>query len=166
MGARYRSRRTEPVNHKGPPAKCRGGYGDLMSPQVQRRDRHGRGLRGQSPWHGARRFQEHVQAAIESLEPTWGAVLRGIEFVIADIPDLPVLREANTAPLLDQDGMPLAEVISGTPTRIIFYRHPITIRCTDGDQLEALVLDVLIEEVAELVGVDPEDVDERYGESE
>jgi predicted Zn-dependent protease with MMP-like domain len=123
------------------------------------RDRHGRGLRvGSSPWRSSRHFEQSVRAAVESLEPAWGAKLTGVEFVVADIPDLD---------RIDSLSVPLAEnVISAGTTRIVVYRHPITVRSVDSNDIEALILDVLIEQIAELLSMDPEDVDERYGQSD
>jgi predicted Zn-dependent protease with MMP-like domain len=123
------------------------------------RDRHGRGLRvGSSPWRSSRHFEESVRAAVESLEPAWGTKLQGVEFAVADIPDLDQI---------DSLSVPLAEnLISGGSTRIVLYRHPITVRSVDSADVEALILDVLIEQIAELLNLDPEDVDERYGQSD
>jgi predicted Zn-dependent protease with MMP-like domain len=123
------------------------------------RDRHGRGLRvGSSPWRSSRHFEERVRAAVESLEPEWGAKLQGVEFAVADIPDLD---------RLDSLSVPLAEnLLSNGTTRIVLYRHPITVRSVDSSDVEALILDVLIEQIAELLNMDPEDVDERYGQSD
>jgi predicted Zn-dependent protease with MMP-like domain len=126
------------------------------------RDRHGRGSRTLRPWNSAPRFDDAVHSAIDALEPTWGAALRSVEFVVADIPDVDHITESDVV----DGGMPLAELVSGSPTRIVFYRHPITLRCNEAAELSALVLDVLIEQVAALVGVEPEDVDERYGDSD
>lgn len=101
-----------------------------------------------------------MRAALVSLEPSWGAALRGIEFAVADIPEID---------LIEKDGVPLAQTFAaepGTPARVVLYRHPITVRSADGDDVEALVLDLLIEEIAALLGMEPEDVDDRYGESE
>jgi predicted Zn-dependent protease with MMP-like domain len=44
----------------------------------------------------------------------------------------------------------------------VIFRRPIEHRCETRDDLEAMVLTVLVEQVAELLGMDPEDVDPRY----
>lgn len=123
----------------------------------RRRDRHGRGARvGSRPWHGLVHFEAEVHAAIASLEPNW-PVLGDAQISIIDIPDLDRLDAA------DSMSMRLAELTPG-PT-ITVFRHPITIRCNDSAELKALILDVLIEQLAEIVGLDPEEIDDRYGES-
>jgi predicted Zn-dependent protease with MMP-like domain len=113
---------------------------------------------GSSPWRSSRHFEESVRAAVESLEPAWGATLKGVEFAVADIPDLDRIESLS---------VPLAEnMIDGGTTRVVVYRHPITVRCVDSADVEALILDVLIEQIAELLNMDPEDVDDRYGQSD
>jgi predicted Zn-dependent protease with MMP-like domain len=45
----------------------------------------------------------------------------------------------------------------------VLFRRPIEHRCETRDELQALVLTVVVEQVAELLGMDAEDVDPRYG---
>ena len=61
--------------------------------------------------------------------------------------------------------MPLASLVRGhgtTPTRLVLFRRPIEHRCETRADLEAMVLTVVVEQVAELLGIDAEDVDPRY----
>jgi len=61
--------------------------------------------------------------------------------------------------------VPLASLVRGhgaQPTRLVLFRRPIEHRCETRGDLEALVLTVLVEQVAELLGMDAEDVDPRY----
>ena len=61
--------------------------------------------------------------------------------------------------------VPLASLVRGTggrPTRLVLFRRPIEHRCETRAELEAMVLMVLVEQVAELLGIDAEDVDPRY----
>jgi len=44
----------------------------------------------------------------------------------------------------------------------VVFRRPIEHRCETRAELEAMVLMVLVEQVAELLGIDAEDVDPRY----
>ena len=48
------------------------------------------------------------------------------------------------------------------PTRLVLFRRPIEHRAETRDELEALVLTVVVEQVAELLGIDAELVDPRY----
>jgi predicted Zn-dependent protease with MMP-like domain len=58
-----------------------------------------------------------------------------------------------------------AEGGAGRPPRIVVYRRPLLARADDEEELADLVFDVVVEQVAELLGLDPEDVDPGYGES-
>ena len=61
--------------------------------------------------------------------------------------------------------MPLARsqpAAGGKPARIVVYRRPAQARAEGEEELAALVFDVVVEEVARLLGVDPETVDPGY----
>ncbi len=61
--------------------------------------------------------------------------------------------------------MPLARsqpAAGGKPARIVVYRRPAQARAEGEEELAALVFDVVVEEVAGLLGVDPETVDPGY----
>lgn len=61
--------------------------------------------------------------------------------------------------------VPLASLVRGagtTPTRLVLFRRPIELRSETRDDLSAMVLTVLIEQVSELLGRPPEDIDPRY----
>jgi predicted Zn-dependent protease with MMP-like domain len=48
------------------------------------------------------------------------------------------------------------------PARIVLYRRPLMARADDEEDLSELVLDVVVEEFARLLGVDPQAVDPGY----
>jgi predicted Zn-dependent protease with MMP-like domain len=54
----------------------------------------------------------------------------------------------------------------GKPTRLVLFRRPIEHRSETRADLEAMVLTVLVEQVAELLGIEPSDVDPRYDPGE
>ena len=75
----------------------------------------------------------------------------------------------------DSDEIPLARVIPGTPdrgdparpatpTRIVVYRRPLLARADNDDDLSDLVYDVVVEELARALGIDPDTIDPHYGE--
>ncbi|HET9893636.1 MAG TPA: metallopeptidase family protein [Streptosporangiaceae bacterium] len=150
--------------------------------RIRRRDRHGRGLRGPlapagSPLYRSRseRFDDLVLAAVAQLEPRWEAELSGVEFAVEEVPaaDLPV------EPLLtdDYDPVPLARLDPARsqtddpsrparPARIVIYRRPLLARADGEDELGELVLDVVIEEFARLLGVDPQAIDPGYADDD
>ena len=54
--------------------------------------------------------------------------------------------------------------VRGAPTRLVLFRRPIEHRATIRDELEAMVHTVVVEQLAELLGLTPGQVDERYGD--
>jgi hypothetical protein len=52
----------------------------------------------------------------------------------------------------------------GRRARVVVYRRPVEIRTKGRDERAALVHEIVVEQVAELLGLTPETVDPRYGE--
>jgi predicted Zn-dependent protease with MMP-like domain len=133
----------------------------------QPRDRHERGVRGPlmpSTLPGYRTrgelFDELVLDAVERLERRWSAQLEGVEFAVEDVPP------SDPAPW-ERGEVPLGRLFPADPplpTRIVVYRRPVETRADDREDLAHLVNDVVVEQVAHLVGVEPEEVDPRHGE--
>lgn len=117
----------------------------------------------------AQRFDDLVLEAVAQLEPRWQAELSGVEFAVEEIP-------AGDAPDGDPEPVPLARLDpaassgdpgqSPRPARIVVYRRPLMARADDEDDLSELVLDVVVEEFARLLGVDPQAVDPGYPDEE
>jgi predicted Zn-dependent protease with MMP-like domain len=143
-------------------------------PRIRRRDRHGRGLRGRLvppavPLYRSRaeQFDDLVLEAVGRLEPRWEGELSGVEFAVQEVPE-----DEELAP--DVISVPLARSIPGsadtanpsrpaTPARIVLYRRPLMARAEDDEELAELVFSVVVEELADLLGVDPEAIDPGYG---
>jgi hypothetical protein len=71
----------------------------------------------------------------------------------------------STTPDVLEDGeVPLARLLPGRPgrqelpPRIVLYRRPLEFRAMDREDLADLVHDVIIEQVANLLGVDPDEL--------
>lgn len=131
-----------------------------------RRDRHGRGLRGPlvpnelpASRTRAERFDDFVLDAVDRLEPRWGAQLAAVEFAVEDVPP------GEPAPW-ENGEIPLGRFFpaeSSMAPRVVVYRRPLETRVLDARELAPLVHDVVVEQVAHLLGVEPEAVDPRYG---
>jgi hypothetical protein len=161
------------------------------SGQIRRRDRHGRGLRGSLvppgvPLHRTRseRFDDLVLLAVSQLEPRWEEELSGIEFGVEEIPPiLPDLDDPEPVPLarLEPGSAPagppdpagpmalpgqrtegVRRQLPSRPARIVLYRRPLLARADGEEELAELVLDVIVEEFARWLGVDPQTVDPGY----
>ncbi|MFI7403231.1 metallopeptidase family protein [Streptomyces sp. NPDC049541] len=137
-------------------------------PGPRRRDRHGRGMRGpiappQVPLAASRAeaFADLVQDSVERLERRWPQ-LAEIDFLVLEVPRLDGPTEAWS-----DEAVPLGGTIpsrEGRPARVVVYRRPVEIRTKGRDERAALVHEVVVEQVAELLGLTPETVDPRYGE--
>jgi len=106
----------------------------------------------------AERFDDHVLDAVERLERRWARPLDGTEFAVEEVP-------ASSPAPWEQGGVPLGRYFpadAGMPARIVVYRRPIEARAVDEGDLAELVWDVLIEQVAHLLGRRPEEIDPRY----
>lgn len=158
----------------------RTGEGDNGA-RIRRRDRHGRGLRGVLappgvPLHRSRsqRFDELILEAVARLEPRWEAQLSGVEFAVEEIPppDLPGLGpESVSLARLDPGSSGTGSPGTGDggvarPPRIVVYRRPLAARADSEDELGELVFEVVVEEFARLLGIDPEDVDPGFGDED
>ncbi|MFC7309967.1 metallopeptidase family protein [Streptomyces monticola] len=140
-------------------------------PRTRRRDRHGRGMRGpvappQVPLSASRGevFMDLVQESVERLERRWPQ-LADIEFLVLDVPRMDSPDGSDEA--FGDETVPLGGTLSAQedrPARIVVYRRPVEIRTKSRDERAALVHEVVVEQVAELLGLAPESVDPRYGE--
>ena len=154
----------------------------------RRRDRHGRGLRGplvpptvsvggrvvRVPAAQTRgeRFDDLVLDAVEDLEQRWARELEGVEFAVEDVPAVPLDGE----PGYDEDvvadetaggAVPLGRLLPSavdargrrTAPRIVVYRRPLEARASGRQDLADLVHDVVVDQVARLLHLDPDEVD-------
>jgi predicted Zn-dependent protease with MMP-like domain len=131
------------------------------------RDRRGRGMRGPAilpdrPGEPMlptprERFDDLVLDIVGDLERRWSDRLGLVEYAVEDAPQIPDDWSSGTVPLSS-----LVRGSGGRPTRLVLFRRPIEHRSETRADLEALVLTVLVEQVAELLGIEPGDVDPRY----
>jgi predicted Zn-dependent protease with MMP-like domain len=139
-----------------------------MQPDHRRRDRRGRGIRGPFAPQAvpitrtrAAAFDELVLDAVEHLEVRWADQLNKIQFAVEDVPPAALLGRSTIEPV------PLGAWFPATgnrPAQVVIYRRPIEARSTGLEELAELVHDIVVEKVAEYLGLDPEAVDPGYGE--
>jgi predicted Zn-dependent protease with MMP-like domain len=97
-------------------------------------------------------------AAVARLDKRWARELAEVQFVVEDVPDLSDW---------DRDWVPLGRsdpAEAGLRARVVLYRRPIQTRARGEIALRRLVLDVVVEQVADVLGMDPKDVDSGYSE--
>lgn len=139
-----------------------------MEPGVPRRtrDRRGRGMRGpgvapRSPGtsagpSGRERFDAIVLEAVALVEARWHDRLGLVDYAVEDTPLVPDDWDDRTVPLAS-----LVRGHGGAPTRLVIFRRPVEHRCSNRQELRALVLTVVVEQVAELLGRSTDEVDPR-----
>ncbi|QLH27027.1 metallopeptidase family protein [Streptomyces sp. Rer75] len=130
----------------------------------------------------AESFIDLVQDSAERLERRWPQ-LSGVDFTVLEVPVTGVGGGADApsghgldghpphGPGLtdgwDGESVPLGRFIAArgdAPDRIVIYRRPVEIRTKNRDERALLVHEVVVEQVAELLGLEPESVDPRYGQ--
>jgi len=118
----------------------------------------------------AQQFDDMVLDAVEHLEGRWAAKLESVEFAVEDVPPLPDGPPESLVygtDVIEDGAIPLARLLPAgadadgrpTPPRIVVYRRPLEVRSLDKADLADLVHDVVVEQVANLLGLDPDEVD-------
>ena len=102
-------------------------------------------------------FDAIVLGIVQDLEARWHAELGLVEFAVEEAPMVPDDWDAATVPLAS-----LVRGTGGTPTRLVLFRRPIELRSASRGDLSAMVLTVLVEQVSELIGRPPDEIDPRY----
>lgn len=132
----------------------------------RRRNRHGRGLRGELmlptlPGYRTRsdRFDDFVLDSAERLHDIWGKPLDGVRFAVDEIP--PGLEHL----VADRTPAPMGSYSPATAEEgpvITLYRRVVEQACGSREELQDLVHDVVVEYTAEMLGVPPESLDPVY----
>ncbi|TDE34735.1 metallopeptidase family protein [Actinomadura sp. 6K520] len=149
---------------------------------VRRRDRRGRGVRGplappQAPVSRTRaeRFDDLVDDEVRRLHLRWGRELAGVAFTVEEVPSVEPWFDGpiplgQTVPQPPPAGRPAdparpsgpGAAESGGQVRIVVFRRPVEARATGEAEMSLLIRDLLVEEVADLLGLSPESVDPSY----
>jgi len=149
-----------------------------MPARRRRRDRRGRGARGPlAPAHvplvdsPTERFDGIVLDAVEHVEARWHDRLAALDFAVEEVPPVQGADpHGDWEDEISSAGVPLARLLGAGPGRrawIVIYRRPLELRALDREDLEDLVHDIVVEEVAHFLGMDPAEVDpEGYGPPE
>ncbi|NUS55205.1 MAG: metallopeptidase family protein [Streptomycetaceae bacterium] len=143
-------------------------------PTARSAGRRGRGVRGpmlpQSvpAWRTrAEKFDLLVLEAFAPLDSRWHDRLTKLDLAVDDVPEIPSadLDSVNWSDEFLADGpVPLAQLVPAgvdrrgglTRSRVVLYRRPLELRAKDPDDLADLVHDVLVQQIAAYLGVDPD----------
>lgn len=116
------------------------------------------------------RFDALVLDALEPIDERWHDELEQLDVAVDDVPEVTDADPATVtwgSDVVEDGKVPLARLVpagvdrAGLPTRarIVLYRRPLESRAQDGGDLADLVHEVLVEQVASYLGVDPDAVD-------
>jgi predicted Zn-dependent protease with MMP-like domain len=143
----------------------------------KRRDRRGRGIRGllypatlPAARSRSERFDAIVLDALEPIDDRWHAELDRLDVAVDEVPEITDCDPATVtwgSDVVEDGNIPLARLVpaginhAGLPTRarIVLYRRPLETRAQDSGDLSDLVHEVLVEQVANYLGVDPDTID-------
>ena len=102
------------------------------------------------------RFDGLVLEVVDELERSWADELGQVEFAVEETPVLPDGCDSPTVPLSSLVTAPDGKV------RLVVFRRPIELRAASRDELSALILTVLVEQVSELLNRPPGEIHPRY----
>lgn len=138
----------------------------------RRRNRHGRGLRGpvlpeNLPGSRTRgeKFEDLVVGSAERLRELWPAALADVSYLVEEVPQQleALVASGDPAPLGKfAPAAPEGPGQPGSPAVIAIYRHPVEALCDTPGQVRELVHQVMIEQVAGLLNIDPDTVDPLF----
>ena len=143
----------------------------------KRRDRRGRGVRGllfpatlPAARSRSERFDAIVLDALEPIDERWHTELERLDVAVDEVPEITDCDPTTVtwgSDVVEDGKVPLARLVpagvdrAGLPTRarIVLYRRPLETRAQGGGDLSDLVHEVLVEQVASYLGVDPDLID-------
>ena len=111
------------------------------------------------------RFDDLVREAIDELERRWAAELEGVEFAVEDVPppgtgwDEGVVADETAGGPVPLGRLLPEDPVTGAAPRVVVYRRPLEARATDREDLSDLVHEVVVDQVAQLLGLDPDVID-------
>lgn len=105
----------------------------------------------------AARFDELVLDAAQRLESRLGQQLDSVRLSVEEVPG------ADPQPWASELALGAAfPAVGSDPARVVIYRRPVEARAGDQRELALIVNDVVIEQVAELLGRNPAELDPGY----
>lgn len=105
------------------------------------------------------RFDALALTIISEVDARWSTQLGLVEYAVEDTPQVPDDWSL--------DRVPLASLVRGTrtvPSRLVLFRRPIERRCSTRSELTMMLRSLVVEQVADLLNVEPGVIDERYAD--
>lgn len=105
----------------------------------------------------AEQFDDVALRVLRAVVGRWAEHLGDLELAVEEVPVIGVTWTAST--------VPLASYVERTATanpRLVLFRRPLEHRAETALDLEGLLLTVVVEQVAEILGIPAEDVHPGY----
>lgn len=99
------------------------------------------------------RFDAIAISFMQELWQRWPEALAPVELAVEEVPMIPETWHG--------DSVPLSTYVAArgpTPARLVLLRRPIEHRAEHREDLRAMIQTVLIDQVAEILGIDPDEV--------
>ena len=103
------------------------------------------------------RFDDVALRVMRAVVARWPEQLGDVDLAVEEVPVLPLGWSERT--------VPLASYVERTPSsapRLVLFRRPLEHRAETMLDLESLLLTVVVEQLAEVLGIPPEDVHPGY----
>ncbi len=112
-------------------------------------------------------FDAMVLHAVDHLQPRLAEQLAQVEFAVEDVPDVSHFGATDIAldeDVLDDNAVPLSRLyrngVAGISAPVIVvYRRPLESRAAQSEDLADLVHDVVVEQLARLLGRSADEID-------
>jgi hypothetical protein len=107
----------------------------------------------------AERFDQVALRIMQAVVSRWTEQLGDVELAVEEVPVLPLTWGTSTVPLSSY-----VEPAGSRRPRLVLFRRPIEHRAENLTELEALLVTVIVEQLAEVLGLPVEDVLPGYEE--
>jgi hypothetical protein len=107
----------------------------------------------------AESFDHVALRVVQGVVSRWTDRLGDVELAVEEVPVLPARWSESTVPLASY-----VEASGGSRPRLVLFRRPLEHRAEDLTELETLLVTVVVEQVADVLGIPPEDVLPGYEE--
>lgn len=104
-------------------------------------------------------FDQVAWRVMRAVVAPWTDRLGDVELAVEEVPVLPAQWASSSVPLSS-----FVEASGGSRPRLVLFRRPLEHRAENLVELETVLLTVIVEQLAEVLGIPPEDVLPGYEE--
>jgi len=101
----------------------------------------------------AEQFDHVAWRVMRAVVAPWAGRLGDVELAVEEVPVLPAQWASSSVPLSSY-----VEASGSSRPRLVLFRRPLEHRAENLVELETVLLTVIVEQLAEVLGIPPEDV--------